>query len=217
VIPASFVGVLFLFALIPGVIFLHRTDDQRSSFGDSSPLEEILTVVSAGAATVAPPLLVALVGLPESVSATVGTVKHLETATLSDLRELGWFLIAVALSSIALAFAFAEIFKSSSDVNGVADLWGVALDDLQDDHTLMVAVVTSDGVLIQGASDGYSTGRKGRDRDLMLLAPISMQLPRKKLKESPYRRMMISESQIAYFATANFPNPVERDDDVVTD
>lgn len=208
-IPASLVGVLFLFTLVPGLIFLHRTDDRRKSFGDSSHVEEILTLVSAGAATVLPPLLVALVALPESVSSSVRTIKHFDAASTSAIRDLGWFLIVVAACSIGLAFAFAEIFKCLSKVNGVADLWGVALDDLKDNHTLMVAVMTLEGVLIQGVSDGYSTGRHGRERDLMLLEPISVQKPGKAMKNSPYRRMMISESQIAYFTTANFPNEKE--------
>lgn len=209
-IPASLVGVLFLFTLVPGVIFLHRTDDRRNTFGDSSPVEEILTLVSAGAATVLPPLLVALVALPESVSSSIRTARHFDSASTCAIRDLGWFLIVVAACSIGLAFAFGEIFNSLSTITGVADLWGVALDDLEDGHTLMVAVMTSEGVLIQGASDGYSTGRHGRDRDLMLVAPISVQKPGEKMKDSPYRRMMISESRIAYFTTANFPNPSDR-------
>lgn len=210
-IPASLVGVLSLLALIPGGIFLRATDRKRSPSGDASAVEEILTLVSAGAATVLPPIVFALVAFPKEVASSVATVRAFDRATESDARDLGWSLIVVVVASILLSWLYAKIFNRFSKVEAAPDIWGPALDDTLEGNVLMIAVKMIDGTLIQGTSDGYSTGQQGRDRDLMLKSPISVQKPEGKMTDSPYRRTVISESQIAYFTSAHMPDPPQVD------
>lgn len=205
-IPASLVGVLFLVALVPGSIYLARTDGKRSPSGDSSAIEEVLALVVAGASTVLPPVAVAMIAFPERVRASSLTARDLTVAPTHDLRSLGWSLIAIAASSILLAFIYAFIHNRRSSTVAAPDAWGPALGDLRDGQVLMVGVKLLDGTFLQGSSGGYSTSKNGRSRDLVLSKPISVKLNGGELKtRRRFRRMVVSESQIAHFSTSHQP------------
>lgn len=205
-LPASLVGVLFVVALVPGSIYLARTDGKRSPSGDSSAIEEVLALVVAGASTVLPPLAIAMIALPDRVRASSRTARDFTTAPTPDVRSLGLSLIAVAAASILLAFIYAFIHNKSSSTVAAPDAWGPALGDLHDGEVLMVAVKLLDGTFLQGSSGGYSTSKNGRSRDLVLGKPISVKLNGGELKtRRRFRRMVISESQIAYFSTSRQP------------
>lgn len=204
-IPASLVGVLFLAALAPGVIFLNLTDKKRSPTGDPTVFEELLTLVVAGAVTTLPPLLLALVVLPDQIQQIAATANGFEGATNHEIRGVGIFVLAMIAVSIVLALICAWGFNSISKIDAAPDVWGPTLAELEADSILMVGVKLRDGTFIQGASAGYSTGKNGRDRDLALGKPISVQLIGRDLKERTLGRAVISESQIAYFTTSLVP------------
>jgi hypothetical protein len=209
-IPGSLVGAVFLIALVPGAVFLKRTDGKRTPTGDATALEELVTLVIAGTATVLPPILGALVAFPGRVRKVAHASNHFDTASEAQLRGFGASLGVLLLTALALAVLYSWVFNAYSEVDAAPDVWGPSLAaDREPGQVLMVALKLRDGTFVQGASGGYSAGKNGRDRDLLLRWPIAVQLPEQEALENRrrLRRFIVSESQILYYTTQHMALP----------
>ena len=210
-IPGSLVGALIVAALIPGAIYLTRTDMRRRPTRDPSTLEELITLATAGSLTLAGPLLVALIGKPKVVRRSVSTMENFRDSSDENIVQMAWLVLFVLGGSVLIAVVAAFVFNRLSDVNGVPDVWTGLLEEFVPGQILMVGVLMRDGRFIQGSAGGYSSSRGGSMRDLVLGHPISYSRnaeTRPKLLSR--RKVAISEREIVYFTTWNMKRPANQ-------
>lgn len=208
-IPGGAVAAAFLLSLIPGALFLRRTESVRQP-RNLSALQEVLELLGVGLLTTG-----VVIGVALLVDPGLLLNREFPTQRAREVRVDVALAVALLLGSLALAEFTARMVRRKhpapeSELN-IGTWWSVMRPELvPDGHLPYVAVQRSDGVTVQGVLHNYTLSPDVTHRDVALKKPIKFVEPHPEggksiTKSVPYDFVVIPGTEIRHLALVYQP------------
>ena len=202
-LPGGAVAAAFLLSLIPGWLFLRRTESSRRP-RQLSTLQEVLELVAVGILTTGLAVSLGLLICPNLV-----LDRELPLNSAADVR----WIIGLALATLIGSALFAELAawgvrrsdKSPTAESAVSVWWAVMRPDRIPRGKLpYVAIALSDGSTLAGVLHEYTWSPDVAHRDVALRAPIKYTHEAKTI-DTPYDFLIVPGLEVRHIALKYVP------------
>ncbi len=172
--PASIVGVLFLWALVPGFVALSGTAKYRRAAINRTTIEESLTLIAFGLGITGPVGLVIALAAPDTVAEQLGTLDDPSSANADDIVAVARLAGIGLMASLALALLIVFGYWLRGTERSSDSTWLAALHRGRAAESSYLEAELTTGRVVRGqfwSSDGTPIG--GRGRSIALSRPLS--------------------------------------------
>lgn len=203
-VPSSLGALLGVLGLIPGWLFLSRTERVRRP-GPRSGLRELVELVAVGLATTGASVLIGSTLFPRAIREALAG----HAGTAERFREDVWCISALLVGSMVISMVLAWIANRRRGPRYSEGVWETAFGADPGDGRLRHAVIELlDGRTIDGPLLGYTLSRSDEGPSIALGAPIFF--TRKGDRRRVRYDSLVVQSEQARFAAityADLPDP----------
>lgn len=210
-------ALLYLFFLVPGLVFVSRAEThlprrERSVFRETARV--IFASVGCAAVVLVLYIVVSIWWTLPIDGVVKFTANPMETFTARPRASIFWMMVFLGLASaVAWAAASKRIYHlgrtilwtgTGDDVQGITAWQSVLLPPSGEDVEVMVGVQLKSGIWVEGAHDAHSdVEEENGDRQIILRSPLKYRLKDDDSVEElgHFDRMVISASEIDFMAT----------------
>ncbi len=198
--PDGLIGACLLLSLIPGWLFLRRSESERQP-RDQTALHELLQLVGVGLLTTGLAAALALLVNPRLLLDHDGPL-----TTSGEVRAAVGLLVGLLVLSIALAEIAVQLLRLTSKTPNarltVSVWWASLRPELVPEGKLPWAVVAlKDGSTLEGVLSDYTLSAESSHRDIALRAPIRATIAGE-TKSTPYKVTLVLADDIRHVSVA---------------